>query len=476
MTASSTLSVDALLQDAFVAKVAALALQYDGKAYLVGGAVRDWKRTGVLPMDLDFTLVDCEASHIAKALADECQGHLVPLDWEFGIHRVVFDNGLNIDLANALGNSLSADLQRRDLTVNAMALDLQDGALMDPTGGLADLEAGRIRMVSVANLKEDPLRLLRVFRIAASIQATDFDPATLEVVRANASLIWNVAAERIQYELLRLLSVEQCFPYLQAMADCGLLEVIIPDLAVLRTVGASGFHHLGLFEHTMELVRQAERVLVECPPSAQDWFRQSFSPAATRFGLIKLGCLLHDIGKPATMGTREDPVHGQRLTFYGHEEVGEQMADPWLRRLKMSNDMREYLKKLIRWHLYPCQFGPHSPRKSLLRYYRRMGTETLDVTLLALADRHSACGPWLSPEELDASHQAHLWLMENYATEAPVLQLPRLLNGHELMQLLGVGPGPHLKTILDALQEAQQLGEVTTVEQAKAWVLTQKIP
>ena len=191
----------------------------------------------------------------------------------------------------------------------------------------------------------------------------------------------------------------------------------------------------------------------------------------TRFGLIKLGCLLHDIGKPATMGTREDAVHGQRLTFYGHEEVGEEMADPLLKRWKVSNEIRAYVKKLIRWHLYPCQFGPESPRKSVLKFYRRMGEDTLDVVLLALADRHSACGDWLSQEDFDKSHQAHLWLMENYVAEASVLQLPRLLSGHDVMQTLGVGPGPHLKEMLDALQEAQQLNEVSTPEAAKAWLL-----
>jgi poly(A) polymerase len=160
------------------------------------------------------------------------------------------------------------------------------------------------------------------------------------------------------------------------------------------------------------------------------------------------------------------------LTFYGHEEVGEEMAEPLLKKWKVSNEVRTYLKKLIRWHLYPCQFGPESPRKSVLKYYRRMGEDTLDVTLLALADRHSACGDWLSAEDFEKAHQAHLWLMANYEQEEPVLNLPRLLNGKDLMDLLSVGPGPHLKKMLEALREAQQLGEVTDAEQAKAWVLT----
>ncbi|WP_373532657.1 CCA tRNA nucleotidyltransferase [Vampirovibrio sp.] len=481
---NTSLSFPSKLAHPIIQAVVSLAKQQGGQAYLVGGAVRDLLLTGELPLDLDFTLLNCSAAPLAKALADSQAGHLVPLDWEFGIHRVVFTEGelagLNVDLADALQNNLDTDLARRDLTINAMAMDLATGALVDPFNGQADLAARTVKMVSALNLLDDPLRMLRVFRIAATVQAECIDEATLAVVAEHGAKVWESAAERVQYEFFRLLSVENCFAQVKAMADCGLLEVLIPDLTPMKAIGSSGFHHLGLFDHTLELVKQAERLIAECPEHTQAWVRQAFTPAVTRFGLIKLACLLHDIGKPATMGTREDSVHGQRLTFYGHEEVGEEMAEPLLKQWKVSNEVRTYLKKLIRWHLYPCQFGPESPRKSVLKYYRRMGEDTLDVTLLALADRHSACGDWLSQEAFDTAHQAHLWLMANYEREEPVLNLPRLLNGKDLMDLLSVGPGPHLKKMLGALQEAQQLGEVNDAEQAKHWVMAQfgagKIP
>lgn len=476
MQANSTASLKPLLDHPVVRRVHTLATEKNGQAFLVGGAIRDFMLTGEVPPDLDFTLVDCKASELAKLLADSEGGHLVPLDWDFGIHRVVFDDGLNVDLSDALENNLAKDLARRDLTINAMAIDLQSGELHDPFHGQADLQDKRICMVSEANLLDDTLRMLRVFRCAAAIQANEIDSATLNVIRKHGSKIWESAAERIQYELFRFLSVERCFPYLQAMADCGLLEVLIPDLTILKQIPPSGFHHLGLFEHTLELVRQSERLIAECPEETQAWMRQSFTPAATKFGLVKLGCLLHDIGKPATLGKREDPVYGERLTFYRHEEVGEEMSDVWLRRLKVSNEVRAYLKKLVRWHLYPCQFGPDSSRKSVLRFYRRMGEDTPDVVLLALADRHSATGPWLDPAELEKAHQDHLWLLENYEKEQEVLTVPRLLNGRDVMGTLNVGPGAHLKEMLEALQEAQQLGEINTAEEAKSWLLSKYPP
>jgi poly(A) polymerase len=481
-----------ILQTPLVRQVQQLAQAQGGVAYLVGGAVRDWLLTGELPLDLDFTLLNCSAAELAKTLADDAGGHLVPLDWNFGIHRVVFDDGVNVDLADALENNLHTDLARRDLTINALALDLTTGELIDICDGQADLTARHIRMVSAFNLLDDPLRMLRVFRFGATLQSgtpeaqptgenpaenqtesplVSFDEATLAVVRQHGAKIWESAAERITYELFRLVSAEHCFPALSAMAECGLLEVLIPDLTPMRTIGSSGFHHLGLFDHTMELVRQSEMLIHECPPQAQEWLRQPFTPAVNRMGLVKLACLLHDIGKPGTMGTREDAVHGQRLTFYGHEELGEEMSDPLLRKLKVSNEVRAYLKKLVRWHLYPCQFGPQSPRKSVLKFYRRMGEETLDILLLALSDRHSACGDWLDPADMAASHQAHLWLMANYQAEEKTLLLPRLMNGNEVMQVLNLSPGPHLKDILEALQEAQQLHEISNPEEAKAWLI-----
>jgi poly(A) polymerase len=446
----------------------------NGQAWLVGGAIRDFLKTGELPLDLDFALVNCSAHSLAQQLSNELDGHLVPLDPVFGIHRVVLKNGIQLDLADTLGNSIETDLLRRDLTINAMALDLQTGALLDPTGGFQDLEQLKVRLLSEANLIDDSLRLLRVFRVAAGIQAKEMEPQTLALVAQHKDKLWDVAPERIQYELFRFFSVDNCFPYLQQMAETGLLEVLIPDLTPMKSIGASGFHHLGLFDHTMELVRQAERLMVDCPQEAQEWLNSSFNGVVTRMGLVKLGSLLHDIGKPATMGTREDPVHGTRLTFYQHEEVGEEMADPWLKKLKVSNEVRAHVKLLIRWHLYPCQFGPDSLRRSVLRYYRRLGDATIDVTMLALSDRHSSCGEWLTPEDIQKSHEAHLWLMQNYYDEKSVLTAPRLLGGKDVMRILGCEPGPIVKKALDALQEVQQLSEVGTKEEAEQWLFTHK--
>ncbi len=457
-----------------------LARSHGVELFLVGGAVRDLLRTGELPTDLDFTLTvpdrqasETSAETFSKQVAEKLDGRYVLLDPEFGIHRVVIHQekasgektNLTLDIADALGNDLERDLCRRDLTINAMAIDL-DGHFWDPFDGQADLKAGRIRMVNQANLLEDPLRMLRVFRFMAQLSAKQIDSATLEIVANQGEKLLTAAAERIHYEFLRLLSCPESFSALQAMAHAGLLEVILPELVPTRQIPPNGHHHLMLFDHTLELVNQAERLFLELPEQAQVDLKELITPFCSRMAAIKLACLLHDVGKPNTMAIREDGRH----TFYGHDKVSEEMTALVGRRLKLSRGITKRVQKLVRWHLYPCQFGSDSPRKSVMRFFRRMGDETPDVIILALADRHSTLGPEITPEILAKSTTNHLWLLDQFYEESALLNQPPLLKGQDVMALLHLSPGPEVGKALEALKEAQQLGDVTTPEKAKHWL------
>jgi poly(A) polymerase len=456
-----TCMIEAQFFHPLIARVAQVAAERRMRVFLVGGAVRDVLLGRPLPKDLDFVVLDGPSKELAEAL-----GRVVPLDEAFGIYRVIAEDGFTLDLSDALNNDLMQDLSRRDLTVNAIAWDPAARRYVDYTGGRKDLAARRVKMVSAHNLLDDPLRLLRVFRTGAHLPALDWDAATLATVKAHGPQLWNAAAERIAYELLRLLDAPNCFDALQKMAESGLLEVVVPEMTPMHTVPANGHHHLGLFDHTLELVNQAEQLLHQLPETVQAAVTAPFNAAISRGAITKLACLLHDIGKPQTMQTHED----SRTTYYGHDAVSEELSKAVTARLKLSTDASLLTLKLVRWHLYPCQFGPQSPRKSVLRFYRRMGADTLDVLWLALADRFSTRGDGITEAALEASFEQHVWLMENYLAEQANLKQPPLLNGHQIMQLLNTGPGPHLKPLLEGLQEAQQLGEVTSQEAAEAWV------
>lgn len=208
-------------------------------AYLVGGSVRDALLQRYRhPLDLDFVLPR-GAIATAKEFANLYHGGFVVLDQERGIARVVFDQG-TLDLANQQGAGLETDLQRRDFTINAIAYNLKSEQLVDPLGGLADLEQGVLRMVAVNNLEDDPLRLLRAYRQAAQLNFV-IEAETKTAIADRVSLLKNMAAERVQAELNYLLSAPSGDQWLASAIADGLLNFWLPhsdqvDLGQLKAV------------------------------------------------------------------------------------------------------------------------------------------------------------------------------------------------------------------------------------------------
>lgn len=492
---NTTLTFEPLLQHNLFRLLSELANGLEARLFLVGGAVRDYVLLEECALDLDFFVLDQPALMIAQLFASAVGGRYVLLDETNGIHRVVLrfqtpaspdspdsniaepEGVITFDFSDALENSLERDLARRDLTINAMAVDVLTGEFHDPYQGLTDLQARKIRMISVENLVEDPLRMVRVFRLAAQLGNATIEPETLAAVTTHAALIHRVATERIHYEFLKMLNSNQSFGLLKQMGETGLLEELFPEFRAMRTVPPNEHHHLWLYDHTLELVNQVEQLFETIPAETKARIDLPFNAFASRLSLVKLACLLHDIGKPATMvqvqpeDENARPENTRTVTFYGHDVASEEMTETICQRWKLGNEMADFVKKLVRWHLYPCQFGPDSPRKSILRLFRKIGADTPDLLLLALADRYSTRGPAITPDHLEASFQQHVWLMEQYEAEQATLSLPPLLNGREVMALLEISPGPKVGEILETLKEAHQLGEVTDADQAKAWLL-----
>ena len=448
--------------------------------YLVGGTVRDIlrvKNDAFIPDDRDLILLnpsnDFNLTTVTHSLVKNLNGRLVVLDEDWGIYRVVIPRNdepdITYDVALAEGNDLTKDLARRDLTINAMAVNVASGELLDSHGGQTDLTEQMLRFVAEKNVVDDPLRLIRLFRFAATLgDAMVITPDSLAIANRHKDLLWKAAPERIQAEWLKLLSARSSFKALIAMADCGLLEVLLPELASGRKIPPNGYHHLSLWDHTLEVFRQAEIVLDWFPELTQGDLLKTSKASVSRFGLIKFACLLHDIAKPDTKAVRDDG----RFTYYGHDQASETLSKQVCKRLKLSTKQQEAVCFLVRWHLYPCQFNPESSQKSLLRFFRRMGDFTPDLLLLALADRLSATGGGQTQADIDREIKNHLWLMDEYNTlcAAETLKQPPLLNGNEIMALLDLPPGPKVGEFSSALVEAQQLGEVTSVEGAQIWL------
>ncbi|MVN85323.1 HD domain-containing protein [Deinococcus sp. HMF7620] len=412
-------------------------------AVLVGGAARDWQR-GVVAKDYDWAVPDPAGA--AQQLAAQTGGSAFPLDEERGYWRVSAPGGIQHDLV-PLPDDLTADLRRRDFTVNALGV-LADGQVIDPVGGLADLRARRLRMVSAENLRADPLRAWRAARFEATL-GFRLESATGAAVRSVAAdLVGGAlalpAAERIRDELHALLLHPEAARGLLRLEDLGLLALTLPELREGLGLTQGGFHHLDVFHHGLEALHQ----LLARRPDA---------PLPLRWA-----ALLHDVGKPRTLA--RDPQTG-RASFYGHDKVGAALAAQLLTRLKLPGDDIRRVSALVGAHMVPLPAGEREAR----RFVHRRRDLLPDLLSVMLADREAARGPASS----EASRRAYAHAMSRVlaALEAQPAPPAPLLRGEDLMALLDTPPGPRIGQVSRALAEAAALGEVQTPEQARAFAV-----
>lgn len=452
-----------LSSDALLADLSRLAQAEGVTAALVGGAVRDLL-LGREPADLDLVVAGPPMA-FAKRIARELKGAAVDLDPDWGISRVVLASGRVIDLAKQQGDRLEDDLMRRDLALNALAVPLGgDGTIVDPAGGREDLAQRRIRAISLENLLADPARPLRVLRFAATLGfAIDYE--TLTWVEISRRKILEAAPERTTPELMRILALPEASLWVDRLLGLRIWNLLIPELTPLSQVPPSLEHHLDGLAHSLETVRQLDRVLVTLPdwagplaPHAQAWLDTSSAHAPNLKAILTLGALIHDVGKQfrGLLGAFGEP------DYTGHDRAGIAHAEAIAERMRMSVKEREHLSRLVGLHLEPASVikGGFDP-VAIYRLFQASGETTPGLLLLALADRCAARGPAVSDAEIEATLEGILVLMRSYWREdnrftAP----PRLLNGGDLKQL-GLPPGPAYARILREVTEAQVRGDVT---------------
>jgi poly(A) polymerase len=437
-------------------------------AWLVGGAVRD-RLLGRGTEDFDVVVAgDVEIA--ARALARQGGGTPFPLSEAFGAWRVAGPaRAWQVDLAALGGETIEQDLARRDFTVNAIAEPLAGGALVDPTGGVADLERRVLRMVAPEAFDDDPLRVVRLARLAVEAEM-DVDGPTGAAAQGAASGLERVAGERVFAELRRILAVDKPATGIELLDDVGALRAALPELHELRGVEQSDSHHLDVWGHTLlvlDAVAGLERDLAgafgEHAEAVAAVLDEPLADEMTRGRALRLGALLHDVAKPPTR-----KVDGAgRVTFLGHDELGAEMARAILTRLRVSERLRAHVSALTRHHLrlgFLVHERPLGPR-TMHGYLRACSPVEVDVTVLSVADRLATAG-----RGADAAIDAHLELAREvigpalrWRAEGP----PRpLVRGDELAGELGIPAGPEVGRLLAELESAQFAGEVETREDA----------
>ena len=453
------------------------------RAWLVGGAVRDLL-LGRATADIDI-VVEGDPEQAARAVARAApRSACFALSQEFGSWRVVArEAAWQIDVEPLHGASIEADLALRDFTLNAIAEPLAGGAPIDPLGGLADLHAGRLRMSDPAAFAADPLRVLRLVRLAVELDLQP-DTATARAASMQASALTRVSAERVFAELRRIVAASDVRRGLEMMSALGASAVVLPELEALRGVEQSHYHHLDVYGHTLEVLErtleltapatradadtgeaeQLQATIGACATQLRALLAEPLADGMTRAEALVWGALLHDAAKPLTREVRADG----RVTFLGHDVRGAEFARSILERLRASERLRAHVAALVANHLR-LGFLVHEPqplaRRTLFAYLRACSPVEVDVTLLSIADRLATRG-----ERAQESIVAHLRLAGDvladalrWRSEGP----PRpLLRGDELARALGIPTGPLVGELLEELAAAQYAHELGTREQA----------
>ncbi|SDB47232.1 poly(A) polymerase [Desulfonatronum thiosulfatophilum] len=452
----------------------------EGGLFLVGGGVRDL----VLGRPIrDLDLVCRGAANFSARIAAGPGTRLVPLghDHDPPSYRVVFRDDLAkelnipsnfLDITEIHGRDIIDDLQRRDFTVNAMALELNSFSatrthlpnMIDPHGGLADLRGGLVRHTGPLTIAQDPVRILRGFRLRAQL-GWRIDPATFADFADHASALSAIAAERINLELRLILECPCGGNLLPELDRAGVLPVLFPEIEAMRGCSQNHFHHLDVLGHSLFAVEQLEICLAGLETlfgPQHEQVRQNLS--AWRLPWLKLAVFLHDVGKPQSRG--RNPSTG-RTTFYGHDALGAEKAHAIAGRLRLSAAERDYIASLIRHHMHiGTLLRPEAKKKARLRWMRRLGSDLIPATLLCLADIRATLGPGSLLQDRRDQEKQSINLVSEYLEEAQTtLTASPLLTGRDLLAL-GMIPGPALGRTLKLLQEAQDSGEITNREQA----------
>ena len=452
--------------------------------YLVGGLLRD-QLSGRPFTYLNIDLaVPKDALNVSRALAAHLHGAFVPLDEEAGSARVVAraeGQRIELDVSEFRGTTLDEDLRRRDFTMNAMAVALEDWLraphqphpLIDPLQGRQALQSRRLLPCFPETFAEDPVRILRAFRFVAQLELT-LDPAALPLMARALDALPRVSGERVRDELLAICDTDRAHAALLSLNELGALDVIFPELSAGRGVAQGAFHHLDVFGHQLETVAQADRFLAGFAefsaalrePMAR-YCAEQLVERRSRKGLIKLAGLLHDVGKPARRTVEPDG----EIWFLGHEETGAELAVGIVERLRLSNREGDMVCQLVRHHLRPGFLSrePTLSRRAIYRFFKELGDNGPGCLLTWWADRMATRGSQSRLDQIDVQRARLEELLTAYFFQAEeVVKPPRLIDGHQLMAALHLQPGPILGDLLGAIEEAQAEGRIRTSEEALA--------
>ncbi len=480
-----------------------LSIKKKKKIYLVGGFLRDMY-LGYPGRDLDFA-VNGNAMNLAQDISEILNGVYIPLDRINRVARVVLEprgSKWQIDFSSFKGLNIEEDLSHRDFTITAMALELpaylklskESGTpagkrperwlwpevLIDPYGGLADMENKTIRAINNYVFEADPIRILRGVRLAGKL-GFKIKPDTLNLMEQGRWLLQEIAGERIWEELLGILALPQSYPWITVLDSTGALSEIFPIEEIMKVTGKN-LHTDSVRAHSLKTYKLLEEICSDpsgniIPAGSRSGeiqkmllkhLAQGLTSERKRNQLIKLAALFHDPGKVVTAMVLED---GQ-VAFPNQSGARPAYVSEFARRLKMSKVEESYLKNMAGNHMYPLSLYQNQPVEpaDIYRFFNILGKDVPDILLLSLANVTVTRADGESTFDL-AGYRAFIGdLLNKYYFEAEIyVRPPTLVKGEDLMIELGLPPSKKLGELLEKITEAQVCGEVTSRDGAIAF-------
>jgi len=452
------------------------------KIYIVGGTVRDLLIGKQDIKDIDLVMPS-GSEHIARTFAAKINGSFFFLDEDRKITRVVKrTNGefIQFDFTNFEGPDLTADLTRRDFTVNAMALDLREFMRSNSLDGLIDLFNGKqdvknklIRVVKAEVLDEDPLRLLRAVRFGATLGFA-IESATVELIRNRSRLITKPTPERLRDELFLILTERNAENHLHLMDSLGILSPLLPELEPLRGFAPGRYHVHDVLTHSIKTAGYLDSVLDDLPKMSPEHadsvlahLEKSFEHLVPRKAALRFACLLHDTAKPETFTNA-----GGHIKFHGHDNLGAEKAALVCRRFRLSRDTEKTVTTVIKQHMRLFNLStPGGPSKNAMyRYCRDLGDALPEGLILAQADARATSEIMLKEKFTDTEKPMAVVLDYYYSKFLKVEARP-FVTGQDLIDR-GLEPGPHFRVILEEIKERQAEGALKDREEALAYLKT----
>ena len=477
-----------LKHNPYLRRIIELTRDYPQEIYLVGGWLRDimlkrktktrsrLSRGNLFYGDFDFA-VSSQAIRLSREIAKKLKSGFVILDKEHGSTRIIYrDNSFscNFDFTDFRGKDINEDLLHRDFTVNSLAVNLKrikqaksaDEILIDNYRARKDIKAKTIRVISDFSLPEDPVRILRAFSLSAVLNF-NIAPKTKAAIAKYKKSVTSSAFERITEELFKIMNSENAFTTFASMDKLKVLDEIIPEIKSMRKVSQGPYHHLDVYGHSLETLKQIEILFEQLKRhrNIQDYLNQVVAGTHTKRALLKLGAFLHDIGKPIAKRRV-----GRKTCFHGHERAGRNIARGIAGRLRLANDERNALEKIIFWHLRPGYMADikHLSRRAVFKYFRDTQREAVSIILLSIADQRSTRGPLTRGANRKHHEDVCLELAKEFFSKEKEIKLPRLIDGNDVMKHCNLSPGPLIGKVLAEAEESQAVGEITTKAQALA--------